>query len=279
MKKLFTNLLYILIGALSAFAFSAWYQHQHTALIEPTSTITPDDLQEQLKQKPLKHLGIIMDGNRRWAKKQGFKPWLGHKKGVDPVKESISFCLEYNIAELTLYVFSLENFKRPQEELNYLFDVLAQEIASKEFGELMNKGVRIRFVGDRERFPAQLVPIINDVETKSATNTMLTLNLLFCYGGQQELVAAASIIANKNAGQATKPITREDFVAALWSAHVSAVDLIVRTGGDRRLSNFLPVQSAYSELYFLNCYWPELTRAHLVEAVNSYVNSKRNFGA
>jgi len=277
MKTFFkNNLLYILLGTCFALNLFYYIQIPQRRPYGKPATLSEPELHARLEQKPLKHLGIIMDGNRRWAKKQGFKPWLGHKKGVDPVKEVISFCLEYHIPELTLYVFSLENFKRPQEELSYLFDVLAQEIASKEFDEIMQKGVRIRFIGDRTQFPKQLVSIIHDTETKSSAHTNLKLNLLFCYGGQQELVAAVSTLVAIKKDQ--QPITQKDLIAALWSADLPPVDLIIRTGGDQRLSNFLPVQSAYSELYFLACYWPELTRTHLREAINAYTNSKRNFG-
>lgn len=227
-----------------------------------------ESLKPLLAQKPLKHLGIIMDGNRRWAKKQGLKPWIGHKEGVNPIKETLSFCQEHGIKELTLYVLSLDNLKRPQEELSYLFDVLAQEIASKEFEGLVKRGIRVRFIGDRTKFPAQLVPLIEDIEAQSAANQHVNLNLLFCYGGTYEIEAAAAACGGDP----------EKFQASLWSRDIPPLDLIIRTGGCKRLSNYLPIQSTYAELYFSDRLWPELTKKDLHEAVRFFVEAKRNFG-
>jgi len=258
-------------------ALVSYMYYKRTADIVPNS----EQLKELLQTKPIHHIGIIMDGNRRWAKKHGLKPWIGHKEGVNPVKETITFCMEYGIKHLTLYVFSLENFSRPQAELSYLFDTLAQEIAHKEMDELFAKGIRVRFIGDATQFPPQLISIIKDTEQKTAQNSSLYLNLLFCYGGQQELTAAAHKLCEHYATNTSKKrsITKEILQSYLWSAELPAIDLIIRTAGDQRLSNFLPFQSAYSELYFLRCYWPELTQEHLIEAVHSFVNTKRNFGA
>lgn len=236
---------------------------------------TSRNVSELLKKQPLNHLGIIMDGNRRWAKQHGYKPWIGHQKGVEPLKEAISFCLEHNIKYLTLYTLSLENLKRPQEELNYLFDVLAKDLASKELDDLFKNGIRVRFIGDRSLFPQQLVPIINDIEQKTAGNTKLNLSLLFCYGGQQELIAAAQKLGQTKATQ----VSRDNFIASLWSGELPAIDLVIRTAGDHRLSNFMPFQAAYSELYFTPVLWPDFTKEHLADAILFFLKSKRNFGA
>lgn len=240
---------------------------------------TPPDLSKLLAQQPIKHLGIIMDGNRRWAKKQGLEKWIGHREGVNPVRDTLAFCIEHQIQHLTLYVFSLENFKRPSQELSYLFDILAQEVASKEFNDLMDKGVKVAFIGSRNLFPHKLIPLINDIEEKTKNNTKLSLNLLFCYGGQQELLAAAQELCKRvQNGTGKIPETFEDFKKALWSHDIPPIDLLIRTGGDQRLSNYLPVQSTYSELYFIPCYWPEMTKKELEEAALFFVRSKRNFG-
>lgn len=233
------------------------------------------------KKTEVRHLGIIMDGNRRWAKKQGLKPWLGHKQGVEPVKEAIEFCLDRKIPYLTLYVFSLENFKRPQEELNYLFDILAQEVAKKELQQLFEKGVKVRFVGDRSRFPESLHATIADVEERTKNGTELILSLLFCYGGQQEIVAAARDIAEQvKAGTLeSADITEELFRKQLWMGDVPYPDFIIRTAGDQRMSNFLTFQAAYSELCFVPWFWPEMTKKELARAVDMFNASKRNFGA
>lgn len=249
----------------------------HTTSHQDPETI----ILEKLKEKPLNHMGIIMDGNRRWAKKQGFKPWIGHQEGIKPVRETIEFCLEYHISTLTLYVFSLENASRPQEELSYLFDTLAQEIVSKEFNQLFEKNIKIKFVGDRTRFPQQLKATIEDIEQKTATHTALVVNLLFFYGGQQEIASAAQKLCDScahNHEQYTE-ITFETFKSHMWSADIPPLDLIIRTAGDQRLSNFLPLQSAYSELFFTKSFWPDLTKNILIDAVTFFLNSKRNFGA
>jgi undecaprenyl diphosphate synthase len=251
------------------YAFTRFEQKQKSSAFSDT------ELRAGLQDKPLKHLGIIMDGNRRWAKQHGFKPWIGHRKGVDPIKETLTFCKEHGIAQLTLYVFSLENFKRPQEELSFLFDVLAQEIASKEMESLFKEGVCVRFIGDRTLFPAQLVPIITDIEQKTAHHSNLYLNLLFCYGGQQEIAAAANAVREQSSDE---PVSWDTFKKYMWSADLPAIDLVIRTAGDQRLSNFLPMQSAYSELYFTSCFWPELTKEDLQEAVSFFLRSKRNLG-
>jgi len=228
----------------------------------------------------IKHLGVIMDGNRRWAQQTGKAKWLGHKAGVEPLKTTVQFCLKNNIPYLTAYAWSLENFKRPQEEQDYLFNVLAQEVASKEFQELYEHGVKIRFVGDRTMFPPQLVPLFTDVENRSKDNTKLTLNILFCYAGPQEIIAAARTLAEKVERHEMKPsdINAKTFEAATWLGSMPAPDLIIRTGKVNRLSGFLTYQSAHSELYFMDCFWPEITEKHLIKALEDYKNRKRTFG-
>lgn len=222
-----------------------------------------------------------MDGNRRWARKAGLAPWIGHRKGVEPVKTTISFCLKHNIPYLTLYAFSLENFKRPQKELDFLFNTLAQEIASKELNELFEQGIKVRFVGDKSLFPRQLVPIIEEIEEKTRNGTRLELIILFCYGGRQELFAAAHKLAQgvKEGVFNLATVTQQDFESCLWTSNVPTPDIIIRTGGMQRLSNFLPYQAAYSELYFLTCFWPEITEEHLVDALLWFKDRPRNFGA
>lgn len=229
----------------------------------------------------IRHLGIIMDGNRRWAKRNGFKPWIGHKQGVEPVKTTLKFCLENKIPYVTLYAFSLENFKRSAQELHYLFDILAQEIASKELESLFEQGIKVTFIGDKSRFPEQLHETIDTVQEKTKNGDKLHMNILFCYGGQQEIVATTKKLAQQVQAGTLQPedITPELFEKSLWTNGTPAPDLILRTGGAQRLSNFLTYQSAYSEILFLNCFWPDLTNDDLINAVNKYESSQRNFGA
>lgn len=229
----------------------------------------------------IQHLGIIMDGNRRWARQHGYKPWIGHKQGVTPVRTTLEFCLKHAIPHVTLYAFSLENFKRPQEELDYLFNLLAKELAAKELQEIFEQGIKVEFIGDSTKFPAQLRDTIHTVEEKTAHGTRLTLHILFCYGGQQEILAAVQRIAHDIATGSLKPddITADIFEQKLWLTNTPRPDLIIRTGKAKRLSNFLTYQSAYSELCFLDCYWPEITEQDLVSAVTTYEATQRNFGA
>lgn len=236
---------------------------------------------QELTHCSIKHLGIIMDGNRRWARRNGFKPWIGHRHGVKPVKTTLEFCLKHAIPYVTLYAFSLENFKRPQAELEYLFNLLAQELAEQELTAVFEKGIKVVFVGDTTKFPAQLQETIRTVEQKTAQGTALTLSILFCYGGQQEIIAATQrIAAAVKQGELTiEEITPQIFENHLWLAHTPPPDLVIRTGKAKRLSNFLTYQSAYSELCFMDCYWPEITEENLTHAVAEYENTQRNFGA
>jgi len=220
-----------------------------------------------------------MDGNRRWAIRQGLLSFFGHRKGLDAVKLVIDFCLTKNIAYLSLYTFSTENLQRSAEEQRYLFEVLAQE-AARELEEFKQKNVRMRFVGDRALFPKSVQPVCEKIEEETAHCTALEVNFLLCYGGRQEIVAATKRIATQVAqGQLqAEDITPQMFENFLWTAGTPAPDLIIRTGGQHRLSNFLLFQCAYSELYFLDCMWPEISAEELKMALTYYDECQKNFG-
>lgn len=228
----------------------------------------------------IKHLALIMDGNRRWAKKQGLKPWVGHKNGTEPVKMSVEFCIEQNIPHLSLYAFSLENFQRPQEELNALFDIIEKGITNDEFQKLFDHGVCVKFIGDRSKFPSQLLSVITDIEQRTANGNKLILNILFCYGGKQELTDAFRNIGEKIKQGKLSPesITPEIIQNYLWTKASPNPDLVIRTGGKKRLSNFLPWQSTYSELVFIDTYWPDITKNILFDIVKNFQKIQRNFG-
>ncbi len=240
----------------------------------------PDNIEDLIAQHPLTHLGIIMDGNRRWARMHGYKPWIGHQHGIEPVRTVVRFCLQHHIPYLTLYVFSLENFQRPEDEKSFLFDILAHDVAKNTFQELIDEEVRVQFIGDRTRFPEKLQAMITQIEEETMLNTRLTLTLLFCYGGRQEIVAAAKslcteIIMN---GEAPHAITEERFKEHLWTQMVPPVDLTIRTGYYQRLSNFMLYHAAYSDLYYPACHWPDLTEQHLIDAVRYYAQSVQSHG-
>lgn len=220
-----------------------------------------------------------MDGNRRWATQQGLLSWYGHKKGLDGVKCAINFALEKNISYLSLYTFSIENLQRSDEEQSYLFQVLAQQ-ALRELEEFKHKNVRMKFIGDRTLFPLNVRPVCEKIEQETEHCTLLQVNFLFCYGGRQEIVDAAQRIAiNVKSGDLQPAdITTELFASFLWTGSIPSPDLIIRTGGDNRLSNFLLFQAAYSELYFLDCLWPDISVEKLESALTYYSKCRKNFG-
>jgi undecaprenyl diphosphate synthase len=227
----------------------------------------------------MKHLACIMDGNRRWAKKRGKLSVEGHKEGVETVKRVVRFCLDKNIQYLSLYTFSLENFKRPEVEKIYLFDLIATQ--AQRFIDLGTKdNVRILFVGDRSLFPSNIIPACERIERETAHGDKLTVNILFCYGGQQEIVAGVKSIVSqiKSGVLSEQDIDTALFKKNLWMHNMPEPELVIRTGGHKRLSNFLLFHVAYSELYFLDCMWPDLTEADLEKAIASYAQSERNIG-
>lgn len=220
-----------------------------------------------------------MDGNRRWAQKKSRVPWYGHQEGVEAIKRVIQFCLEQHISYLSLYTFSLENFKRSAVEKKFLFSLLVKE-AERGIDEFVNNQIRVQFVGDRSLFPPEVIPACRIIEEKTAHLNKLHLNFLFCYGSRQEIVTSIkAMISDVQEGKLhAEEITEDLFQSYLWTGDMPEPDLIIRTGGFKRLSNFLLYQAAYSEFCFLDCLWPELTTEHLQQAVNNFIECRRNFG-
>jgi undecaprenyl diphosphate synthase len=181
---------------------------------------------------------------------------------------------------LSFYTFSLENFKRSEQEKNYLFNSLLTDSFTKELPELIDKGVRVRFIGDRLRFPDTVRAAVDQMEEETKKLSVLNVNLLFCYGATAELAQAVKSIAQKVKDGILSPeqISEETLRSSLWTAGIPDPDLIIRTGGLARLSNFLLFQSAYSELSFLDCFWPEVTEEKLEHCIDHFRQIKRNFG-
>jgi len=227
----------------------------------------------------IKHLACIMDGNRRWACRKGILPWYGHREGADVVRVAIETCLAHDIKHLSLYAFSIENLKRSARENSYLFKLLIDE-APAVLKECIERSVRIRFVGERSLFPSEVLQTCEQLERETAHFDRMQINFLFCYGAQQELLSAVKrIVADVEEGlTCPNEISQELLEQHLWTAGMPPPDLIVRTGGGQRLSNFLLYQAAYSELYFLDCLWPDLTKKHLDDAIDYFHACKRNFG-
>lgn len=228
----------------------------------------------------IQHLAFIMDGNRRWAKKQGLKPFLGHNQGAQAIQNVVEFSIAKNIKYVSLYAFSTENFKRSAEEVSYLFNLLVKE-AYNRLPLFLEHSVRIRFVGDRTLFPALIVDSVIMLEEKTAHCAALNLNILFCYGARQEILNGIKQFMNniKKGLVALEDLSEDLFKKYLWTGDIPDPELIIRTSGRMRLSNFLLYQAAYSEFYFLDCLWPEITQQHMQTALDSYLDTKRNFGS
>jgi len=220
-----------------------------------------------------------MDGNRRWAIKNGLIPSYGHKKGLEAVSVVVDFCLNKKIRYLSLYTFSVENLNRSTQEIVYLFEVLANQ-AVEELAQFKQKSVNIRFIGDRSLFPKNVRPLCEKIEKETQECNELYMVFLLCYGGTQEIIDTAKRIAIKvkKGDLHASDITIDVFENFLWTAGIPNPDLIIRTGGYRRMSNFLLFQGAYSELYFLDCLWPDITKTDLDLAVTYFNDCQRNFG-
>lgn len=227
----------------------------------------------------MNHLAIIPDGNRRWAKKNKLESFFGHKKGVEAVRSAITVCIKNSIHYLSFYTFSLENFKRSEIEKTYLFNLLAAEFSSM-LPELIKDGIKVCFLGDRRYFPDSIRPVINEIEEKTKDLTALQLNLLFCYGGQQEIVQATQRIAQavKEGKIKIEDITVDTVKQSLWSPDMPDPELIIRTGSVSRLSNFLLYQAAYSEFMILDSFWPEANEEILQGCIDKFLGVQRNFG-
>lgn len=227
----------------------------------------------------VKHIAFIMDGNRRWAESKGLLKVLGHKEGLDKFKEVATYCLDKGIKYISLYIFSIENLNRTEAEKNYLFNMFIKE-SEQLLKDLKEKGVRTKFIGDRSLYPANLLSVCEKIERETEGFDNLFMNLLFCYGGRQEIVYAAKKIAEKvKLGQLKESeITEDLFYKNLWSGDFPEPEIIVRTGNQVRLSNFLLYQAAYSELFFLDCMWPEINTKILDNIFEEFEHRKRNFG-
>lgn len=223
----------------------------------------------------IKHIGIIMDGNRRWAKRRGLPPMAGHKKGYEKMKEVGDWCLARGIDFLTVYAFSTENWKRSKKEVDFLMKLLERGL-TKELPQFAKKNIRLKIIGSRNGLPASLKQAIQSAEEKTKNNTAGTLNIAINYGGRLEIVEAVKKIISKNIP--ANKITEETISANVWTAGEPDPDLIIRTSGEQRLSGFLTWQGVYSELYFTPKMWPELSEKDLDEAIAEFGRRQRRFG-
>jgi tritrans,polycis-undecaprenyl-diphosphate synthase [geranylgeranyl-diphosphate specific] len=229
------------------------------------------------------HIAIILDGNRRWAIESRLEPWMGHYYGADKIKEVLKWCLDLGVKSVTLYAFSTENFQRPREEVEKLMQLFKEKFQEVlESKEIHEYEVRVKVIGRVHLLPLELQEIIRRVEEETKDYNKRYLNLAIAYGGRAEIVDAAKKIAQKvSRGELSlEEIDEKVFEQHLYTAFLPKQDpdLIIRTSGEERLSGFLLYQSAYSELCFLDVYWPEFRRIDLLRAIRTYQSRKRRFG-
>ena len=218
------------------------------------------------------HIAIVMDGNGRWAKRRFLPRIAGHKQGVDSLRRCVKACVERGVGVLTVFAFSSENWNRPADEVSGLMELLALALG-REVPRLQSDGVRLYFVGERAGLSDKVDAGLREAERLTAHNQRLVLNVCFNYGGRWDIAQAAARVAAQSL-----PLTEQNLNAAMALAHVPDPDLVVRTGGEQRISNFLLWQSAYSELFFSDRLWPDFDEAALDEAITAYQQRERRFG-
>lgn len=223
-----------------------------------------------------KHIGIIMDGNGRWAELRGLPRIEGHRRGAERAKEVIEAASELGIKALTLYAFSIENWQRPSSEVMTLMKLL-EFYLKKELSELMAKDMVFKTIGETWRLPEDVQNLIREAEEKTALNKGVTLIIALSYGGRNEILRAVKKILSS--GVRPEALTEESFDSYLDTAGLPTPDLIIRTSGEMRISNFLLWQGAYSELYFTDTLWPDFTKEELLIAIRDYQMRERRFGA
>jgi undecaprenyl diphosphate synthase len=227
-----------------------------------------------------RHVAIIMDGNGRWARKRHLPREAGHFAGMDAVRQTVRAACDIGLRNLTLFAFSSENWKRPKAEVGALMGLFRTYFRS-DMNELVERNVRMRIIGHRGRVASDIQQMILDSENMTAHNTGLNLTFAFDYGGQEEIAAAARELARAAAEGRLDPetITPELFSTRLFTSALPEPDLVIRTSGERRLSNFLLWQSAYAELFFVDTLWPDFDGAELLAALQSFAARERRFGA
>ena len=224
-----------------------------------------------LPQVP-RHIAIVMDGNGRWATRRFLPRVAGHKQGVESLRRCVKACVDRGVGILTVFAFSSENWNRPPEEVSGLMEIMVGALA-REVPKLSRDGVQLHFVGERTGLSKKMVQGLVDAETATAQNTKLILNVCFNYGGRWDIARAAAKLMEQG-----EPLTEANLDRAMALAHVPDPDLLIRTGGEQRLSNFLLWQSAYAELFFSSKLWPEFDEAELDAGIAAFQARERRFG-
>lgn len=219
------------------------------------------------------HIGFIMDGNGRWASRRHLPRLAGHRAGVEAIKRTIGYAEEQNIKVLTFFAFSTENWKRDKEEIDGIFDIV-REYANNELEKLSERNIKITTMGDISKIPQDLYEKLLDMVENTKNNSGLVLNLAINYGARSELVNCFNNLIK----QGKREITEDDISKNLYSSSLPDPDLIIRTSGEQRLSNFMLYQASYSELYFMKTYWPSFKKRHFLKALKTYSKRERRFG-
>ena len=222
-----------------------------------------------------KHIAIIMDGNGRWAKEKGLERVQGHAEGVGSVLRAVEACIKYNVEYLTLYAFSTENWKRSEEEVSALMLLLGESLM-KYLPDFMSQGIRVQSIGNVSAMPDEVCKSLNTVKQETANNDVITLNLALNYGGRDEILRATRKIID--AGISSDSLTEELLASYLDTANTPDPELLIRTSGEMRVSNFLLWQISYSEFVALDEYWPDFDEEVLLKAINIYKDRNRRFG-
>jgi undecaprenyl diphosphate synthase len=231
------------------------------------------------RSTPPRHVAVIMDGNGRWAESRGLPRAEGHRRGIEAVRRSVRAALKFGVETLTVFSFSTENWSRPPDEVALLMGLLKRYIRN-DLADLHASGVRVRVIGGRTGVPADIVALIEEAENLTAANTKLTLVIAFNYGARQEIAEAARRLAEEVREGRLDPasIDTNAVAARLFTSDIPDPDLIVRTSGEQRLSNFLLWQAAYAEFAFLPVYWPDFDETHFEEALEAFAARERRYG-
>ena len=239
-----------------------------------------EPLPKDIASEPPVHVAVIMDGNGRWAKSRGLPRTMGHRKGAEAVKATVRAAIRSGVRYLTLYGFSSENWKRPQSEVSDLVGLLRLYLRN-EIRELDSNGVCFRVIGDREKLSPDIVSLIEEAERKTAENTTVTLTLALSYGGRAEIVSVAQTLAERVLRGEIAPadIDEELFESNLFTAGQPDPDILIRTSGEKRISNFLPWQLAYTEFVFVDTLWPDFGEVDFEEAIGEFHRRERRYGA
>lgn len=240
----------------------------------------PQALEETYVKPVPSHIAIIMDGNRRWALEKGVSRLAGHQKGIEAARRAVEAALDAGVEYLTLYAFSSENWKRPKDEVDSLMGLLRLYLA-KELTRIGKSGVKVRFIGRRDNLPRDIITLMEKAEKARPKDPRLTLIVALNYGSHDEILQAVRVLAKKAVGGEILPedITEDDLSGALETHGAPDPDMVIRTGGEKRLSNFLLWQSAYAELVFLDAYWPDFNAELLGKAIREFQIRDRRYGA